>query len=215
MSRFIVFMVSWLCLTLSAPVRADDVRGAPVLLVFGDSLSAAYGLRSEQGWVSLLEQRIAREGYGFQVVNASVSGETTAGGAARLGRALSLHKPRVVVLELGANDGLRGLPLAESRSNLATMIEQAQRAGASVVLLGVHLPPNYGERYRQQFDDLYSGLARQYRLPLLPFLLDKVATHTELMQADGMHPRAEGEPQVLDNVWPVLAPVLRKAGKAR
>lgn len=184
------------------------------MLVFGDSLSAAYGLRSEQGWVSLLEQRIAREGYGFQVVNASVSGETTTGGAARLERALSLHKPAVLLLELGANDGLRGLPLVESRAALATMIELGQRSGATVVLLGVHLPPNYGERYRQQFDNMYAALAKQYRLALLPFILDKVATRPELMQPDGMHPRAEGEPQVLENVWQVLAPVLRRLRKA-
>lgn len=192
-----------------------DARQAPVLLVFGDSLSAAYGLASEQGWVSLLQTRLVREGYEFQLVNASVSGETTAGGAARLARALNLHKPSIVLLELGANDGLRGLPLTESRANLAGMIELARKSGATVMLIGVHLPANYGERYRRQFDAMYASLAQEYHLAWLPFLLDKVATDRSLMQADGLHPQAAGEPQVLENVWQVLAPTLRRMQKTR
>lgn len=184
------------------------------ILVLGDSLSAAYGLRPEQGWVALLQKRLESKGYGYAVTNASVSGETTSGGLQRLPRALSLHKPAIVVLELGGNDGLRGLPVATSRRNLEQMIQLAQQAGARVLLLGIRMPPNYGPRYVEQFDATYGELAQHYKLPLVPFLLEKLALNPQalnprLLQADGIHPVAEAEPLVLDTVWPKLEPLLK------
>ena len=180
------------------------------LLVFGDSLSAAYGLRAEQGWVTQLQQRLASEGYGYHVVNASVSGETTSGGRNRLQRALAQHRPSVVVVELGANDGLRGLPVKETQANLRAMIQAAQVAGAKVLLLGIHIPPNYGPQYTQAFDAMYTSLAAEMRVPLLPFLLEGIAMNTRYMQADGLHPNAAGQPRVLANVWPRLKPLLER-----
>jgi acyl-CoA thioesterase-1 len=180
------------------------------LLVFGDSLSAAYGLRPEQGWVTLLQKRLQSEGYGYRVVNASVSGETTAGGLARLTRALEQNKPALVVLELGANDGLRGLPLKDVRTNLEAMIAASQRAGARVLLVGMLIPPNYGPKYSEGFALIYRQLASEQKLPLVPFLLDGVALEPGLMQEDGLHPKAEGEPRVLDNVWQHLRPLLQR-----
>ncbi|HEY6451771.1 MAG TPA: arylesterase [Steroidobacteraceae bacterium] len=196
----------------AAPTAAPGA--APVILVFGDSLSAAHGLSIEQGWVSLLGQQIEREGYGFRVVNASVSGETTAGGLARLPRALDMQRPRIVVLELGANDGLRGLPLNITRENLDRMLSLLQRRHIAVLLLGVRLPPNYGERYTSGFTALYRGLADAHHVALLPFLLENVALDPALMQADGLHPNAKGEPLLLANVWPRLLPLLRAPRRA-
>ena len=187
--------------------RAGDT---PTILVFGDSLSAAYGLRPEQGWVSLLQQRLTMQGYGYTVVNASISGETTSGGLQRLPRALSLHRPAIVVLELGANDGLRGLPLGTARDNLAHMIDLARQAHARVLLLGIRLPPNYGPRYGGGFAQMYTDLSAQQQVPLVPFLLAKVALNADLMQADGLHPAAAGERPVLDTVWPDLVPLLSR-----
>lgn len=181
------------------------------ILVFGDSLSAGYGLAPEQGWVALLEKRLRAQGYGYAVVNASISGETTSGGLARLPRALRLHRPALVVLELGANDGLRGLPLADARDNLAQMIELCERAHARVLLLGIRLPPNYGPRYADEFAALYPELAHRFRIPLVPFLLEGVALNPALMQADGLHPDAAGEPRVLDVLWPRLSPMLQRS----
>lgn len=185
--------------------------GAPrTILVFGDSLSAAYGLAPEQGWVAMLAQRLHSQGYGYQVVNASESGETSGGGLERLPRALELHHPALVILELGANDGLRGLPAAEMHGNLAQMVRLSQQSGAQVLLLGIRLPPNYGPRYTQEFERVFPELANQYHLPLVPFLLEKVALDPALMQSDGMHPNARGEPPVFDTVWPFLEPLLKK-----
>ncbi len=153
-------------------------------------------------------QRLQTQGYGYQVVNASVSGETSSGGLERLPRALKLHSPSIVVLELGANDGLRGLPLNALRDNLARMVQLAQTAGARVLLVGIRIPPNYGPRYTDEFARVYPELARQYHLPLVPFLLEKVALDPALMQEDGMHPNAAAEPMVLDTLWPHLKPLL-------
>jgi acyl-CoA thioesterase I len=188
----------------------NAVASGPTILVFGDSLSAAHGIRPEQGWVALLEQRLRTQGYGYEVVNASVSGETSSGGLERLPRALELNKPQIVVLELGANDGLRGLPLATTRQNLTQMLQLAQTSGAHVLLLGIRLPPNYGPRYTEEFAQIFPQLAQQFRVPLVPFLLDKVALDAALMQEDGLHPNAAGEPVVLNNVWPDLQPLLKK-----
>ena len=194
---------------LLGPGATQAAGPGRIILSFGDSLSAAYGLRAEQGWVALLQQRLHAQGYGYDTVNASISGETTSGGLARLERALQLHHPAVVLLELGANDGLRGLPVADARDNLARMIELTQRSGARVLLLGIQLPPNYGPRYGKDFAAMYGELAARYHVALVPFLLDRVALEPHLMQDDQLHPNAAGEPLVLDNVWPRLLPLLQ------
>lgn len=180
------------------------------ILVFGDSLSAAHGLRPEQGWVALLDKRLRDEGYGYEVVNASESGETTSGGLQRLPRALQLNQPGIVVLELGANDGLRGLPLSLARANLSRMIELARQGGARILLVGMRIPPNYGPRYTTDFAQMYSDLSSRYHLPLVPFLLASVALDPARMQEDGLHPNAQGEPAVLQTLWPQLEPMLHK-----
>jgi acyl-CoA thioesterase-1 len=188
----------------------NAVASDRTILVFGDSLSAAYGIRPEQGWVALLTQRLQAQGYGYQIVNASVSGETTSGGLQRLPRALQLHHPGIVVLELGANDALRGLPLSGTRANLAQMVRLSQEAGARVLLVGLRIPPNYGPRYTEEFASVFPELAKQYHLPLVPFLLQDVALNPARMQEDGMHPNAAGEAPVLDTLWPYLKPLLKK-----
>jgi acyl-CoA thioesterase-1 len=182
----------------------------PVILVFGDSISAGYGLaRVDQGWVALLQTRLKEQGYGYQVVNASVSGETTAGGLARLPRALTLHQPKIVILEWGGNDGLRALPVAQMRANLVHMVDLASAAGAKVLLLGMRMPPNYGPDYTEQFRLSYSDLARDKKVPLVSFLLNDIALSPDLIQADGIHPNEQGQPKLLANVWPALVPLLR------
>jgi acyl-CoA thioesterase-1 len=183
----------------------------PVILVLGDSISAGYGLaRVDQGWVTLLQTRLKDQEYVYQVVNASVSGETTAGGLARLPRALMLHQPKIVILELGGNDGLRALPIAQMRANLAQMADLASAAGAKVLMLGMRMPPNYGADFTEQFRLAYSDVARDKKLPLVPFLLTDIALLPNLMQADGIHPNELGQPRLLDNVWPALKPLLRR-----
>jgi len=183
-----------------------------VILVFGDSLSAGYGLPVERGWVKLLADRLQREGYGFQVVNASVSGETTTGGVARLRRALDTHHPAIVILELGANDGLRGLPPETTRTNLETMLALSASPPRRTLLLGMRMPPNYGERYTSKFAALFAEAARHYQVALVPFFLDGVAGVPGLIQADGLHPNEQGQPRLLDNVWAGLRPLLRSKG---
>jgi acyl-CoA thioesterase I len=178
------------------------------LLVLGDSLSAAHGIAPESGWVHLLENRLKQSAVPRAVVNASISGETTSGGLQRLPPLLAEHKPAMVIVELGANDGLRGLPLTEIRANLNRIITASRAAGAKVVLIGIELPINYGPQYRDGLRSLYRDLAGEFNLPLVPFLLDGVALDPDLMQDDGLHPRAEGEPRVLENVWKVLEPAL-------
>jgi len=186
------------------------VASARTILVFGDSLSAAYGIRPEEGWVTLLAQRLQSQGYGYQIVNASVSGETSGGGLERLPRALELHHPALVILELGANDALRGLPLATTQNNLATMVRLSQSAGARVLLIGLKIPPNYGPRYTEQFARMFPAVANQYHLPLVPFLLEEVALDPQRMQADGLHPNARGQLPILETVWTYLKPLLKK-----
>jgi acyl-CoA thioesterase I len=188
----------------------NAVASSRTILVFGDSLSAAYGIRPEQGWVALLTQRLQTQEYGYQIVNASVSGETSSGGLERLPRALQLHQPQIVVLELGGNDGLRGLPVSDLRENLEQMVRLSQAAGARVLLVGIRVPPNYGPRYTEEFARVFPQLAAEYHLPLVPFLLDKVALDPSRMQQDGTHPNAVGEPQVLETLWPYLKPLLKK-----
>lgn len=179
---------------------------APTLLVFGDSLSAAYGIPRESGWAALLARRLPE----LQVVNASVSGETTAGGLTRLPALLAAHKPRWVILELGANDGLRGLPLTETTRNLGAMIDLAHKARAEVLLVGMRLPPNYGPAYEQKFQALFGDLAKSRKVRLTPFLLEGIAQQRERFQADGLHPDAAAQPVLLENVWRQLKPMLGK-----
>jgi acyl-CoA thioesterase-1 len=179
------------------------------ILVFGDSLSAAYGIAAQRGWVALLAERLERERLDYSVVNASISGETTAGGRSRLPEALARHKPSILILELGANDGLRGLPVAEMRKNLETMIRQAKKAGAQVLLVGMRVPPNYGPEYEREFAAAFGALAKQWRTALVPFLLEGLAEDLAKFQPDRIHPTAEAQPILLDNVWKALRPLLR------
>jgi acyl-CoA thioesterase I len=189
----------------SASAQAE----APVILVFGDSISAGYGLpRVDQGWVELLKTRLKTQGYGYQVVNASVSGETTAGGLARLPRALEVHHPAIVILELGGNDGLRALPIAQMRANLTQMVMLTLGAGAKPLLLGMRMPPNYGPHYTEEFALVFSDLAREKKVPLVPFLLADIALSRNLLQGDDIHPNEQGQPILLNNVWPALKPLL-------
>ncbi len=205
-----------LALSLAWATTASAANASPrTVVVLGDSLSAGYGIKLQEGWVKLLEQRLADEGYGYRVVNASISGETTQGGLARLPRTLETHKPDIVIVELGGNDGLRGLPLATSRENLRKIIELSRDAKARVVLVGMVIPPNYGPRYGQQFRDMFADLAGTYSLPFVPFFLDKVALEPGLMQEDGIHPNAKGQPQMLENLWPKLKPLLVAPGKPK
>jgi acyl-CoA thioesterase-1 len=197
------------CIAVFCDVHAQ-AEHAPTILVMGDSLSAGYGLKVESGWVALLRRRLADQGYEYRVVNASVSGETTGGARARLPRALELHRPAVVIIELGGNDGLRGLPIAQMATNLQAMVEAARKAHAKVLLLGMHIPPNYGPDYASQFHRTYVDLARRYQLPLVDFFLEGVALTPQLLQADGIHPTAQAQPRLLDNVWPELLPLLKK-----
>lgn len=195
----------WLLTTLLL-LWAGSASAAPLkLLVMGDSLSAAYGIEREAGWVNLLDKRLDDN---IQVINASISGETTSGGAARLPELLRQHAPDIVLLELGGNDGLRGLPPAQMRANLASMIEASQQAGAQVLLLGIEVPPNYGQAYSDAFRRVYRSLADEYDVPLVPFLLEGIALDDSLMQDDGIHPTAAAQPTILDNVWPTLKPLL-------
>ena len=190
---------------------AATVQAAPArtVLVLGDSLSAAHNIATEQGWVHLLEVRLGKMVPPWAVVNASISGETSLSGRNRLPALLATYRPGVVVIELGANDGLRGLPLNQLRDNLMAMISAAQATHAKVLLLGIELPVNYGPQYRDGLRAVYADLAKQKHVALLPFLLDGVALDPALMQADGLHPTAAGEPKVLENVWRVLQPLLR------
>ncbi len=179
------------------------------VLVMGDSLSAAYGLDAAQGWVALTADRIAKTRPGWRVVNASISGETSAGGSARIVDAVVRHKPSVVVIELGANDGLRGLPLRETKVNLARMIGASQSVGAKVLLIGMRIPPNYGPEYTQGFERNFTALAKQFDVALLPFLLQPIATDRANFQNDNLHPVAAAQPKLRDHVWTALEPLLK------
>ena len=179
------------------------------ILVMGDSLSAGYNMAASEGWVSLLGERLAERKPGWRVVNASISGETSAGGSARVVSEVLRHKPAVVVIALGANDGLRGLPLIETRRNLARMVGAAQHVGAWVLLVGMRMPPNYGPDYTRGFEQNFSALAKQYDTALLPFLLEPIALDRSAYQADNLHPVASAQPKLRDHVWKALEPLLR------
>lgn len=181
---------------------------AGTLLVVGDSISAAFGLDSRQGWVALLEKRLQDEGFDHQVINASISGDTSAGGLARLPALLAEHQPQVVIIELGGNDGLRGQPPMQLQQNLASMVEKSQQAGAKVLLLGMKLPPNYGVRYTTAFAQVFSDVAQAKQVALVPFFLEGVGGVPGMMQADGIHPNVTAQPLLLENAWPALQPLL-------
>ena len=180
------------------------------VLVLGDSLSAEYGLARGEGWVALLEQRLKDDGIDATLINASISGETTSGGITRLPALLSKNKPAVVVVELGANDGLRGLALSDTKKNLRAIINAAKKSNARVVLVGMQLPPNYGTDYTKRFAAIFPTLAKDTKSALVPFMLDGVVTQPLLFQADRIHPTAQAHPIILDNIWPQLKPLLSK-----
>jgi acyl-CoA thioesterase-1 len=187
--------------------------GAPVVLVVGDSISAGYGLASGEGWVTLLELRLRAERYPHRVVNASISGDTTAGGRARLPALLKQHAPAIVIIELGGNDALRGQPLAGTRANLDAMTSLAQKAGAKVLLVGLRLPPNLGPMYVREFDKLYVDVAKTHRAALVPYLFDGFGENLAMFQPDQIHPTAQAQPRILDIVWPALKPLLGAAAR--
>jgi acyl-CoA thioesterase I len=181
---------------------------AGTVLIVGDSISAGFGLDTRKGWVALLEQRLKKEGFDDKVVNASISGDTSAGGLARLPAALAEHKPEVVIIELGGNDGLRGMPPTQLQQNLASMIQKSQDSGAKVLLLGMQIPPNYGKRYVDAFAKVFADVAQQKKVPLVPFFLEGIGGNSQLMQADGLHPAVAAQGKLLENVWPTLKPLL-------
>jgi len=184
---------------------AASAHSAPkTVLVLGDSLSAEYGLARGTGWVALAEKKVKDQKLDAEIVNASVSGETTSGGRSRLPALLTKHKPALVVIELGANDGLRGLPVAAAQANLKAMADTAGKSGAKVILVGMRIPPNYGRDYSDKFYAMYGTLSRELKAPLVPFMLDGVAEKTEMFQPDRLHPLAEAHPTILNNIWPVL-----------
>ena len=197
-------------LLFAVSVSASTAKN-PVILILGDSLSAGYGIDVDQSWAELLQQRLETQGYEHQVVNASITGETTEGGAERIDDAIERFSPDVVVLELGGNDGLRGFPPARMKSNLESMITKSKAAGANVALLGIRIPPNYGPRYTRAFEAVFADLATEYELPWIEFFMDGVALDESLMQSDGIHPNAEAQPVLLDNAWPVIEEALQQA----
>jgi acyl-CoA thioesterase-1 len=206
--RRLLLLAAPACVTaawLPTAIQASTSPSAPVILIFGDSLSAEYGLRRGSGWVGMLQERLRRDGLPHRIMNASISGETTAGGLARLPAVLTKQSPSLVILQLGANDGLRGLSIAQTRRNLMSMIDLISKAGAGVLLVGIRIPPNYGAEYTRQFDGLFADIARTRQLPLVPFLLDGIADNPQMFQADAIHPNELAQPKLFDNVWPVLA----------
>jgi len=208
--------VKWLVLAALAgfPLAAAAAAGAPTVLVFGDSLSAGYGLAPGKGWVSLLERRLAQRAPDYRVVNASISGETAAGGTRRIQAALAQHQPAVVILELGGNDGLRGQRVQTLESDLETLVRASQQQGAQVVLAGMRLPPNYGAGYVRSFEDVFVRVAKKHRVAFVPFLLEGFANRLELFQPDGIHPNAEAQPLILETVWKALGPIVMQPRRA-
>ena len=201
-------LITWLTSLLCLPLAA---WAGGTILVYGDSLSAAYGLPQDAGWAALLQARLKQQSLDYTVSNVSVSGETTSGGAARIADVLNTHRPKVIIVELGANDGLRGLPPREMRANLAQILSASRRARARVLLVGMRMPPNYGASYTQAFAAVYADLAREYKTALVPYLLQGMDQQRELFQADDLHPTAAAQPILLENVWKSLLPLLQQA----
>jgi len=200
-SLCLISFVAW-----SIPAFAAN----PKILVYGDSLSAAYGIPQQQGWAALLKEKLTRENLNFEVINASISGETTSGGLTRLARTLEQTKPQTIIIELGANDGLRGLPVKNMRDNLDAMIQLSKKSGARVLLIGMRIPPNYGQKYTEEFSQTYTNLASQHKIPVVPFMLENVAAKPDLIQQDGLHPNTLGQPIILENIWPALQRLIKK-----
>ena len=196
--------------TMSTPAALPAKPGAPNIVIYGDSLSAAYGLPQGAGWPTLLQERLKQKKFNYNVVNASISGETSAGGAARIAITVRETRPAVLVLALGANDGLRGLPVAQLRDNLAAIIKTARAVKCQVIVVGMRMPPNYGQRYTEQFQSSFTDLAKAQRLALVPFLLEGVAQRPELFQQDQLHPTEAAQPLILENIWKALQPLLKK-----
>ena len=194
---------------LCLPAAAIAAPAAATILVFGDSLSAGYGIARQDAWPSLLETRLKDSGYSYAVVNASISGETTAGGRSRLPEAIKQHQPKVVIIELGANDGLRGLPVASMRDNLQSMVKLSQQAGARVMLVGMRIPPNYGRDYTEKFAATFTELSKEHKTALVPFLFEGFAGKVDAFQPDRLHPTAATQPLMLDTIWKQLKPLLR------
>lgn len=207
MSAFILRSFALVLLAAACSVAAN--AQSQTVLIVGDSLSSGFGVEADKSWVALLQDRLESEGYGYRVVNASISGDTTGGGLRRLPRALEQHDPDIVLLELGGNDGLRGTPVNVIRSNLGQMIELARDRGAAVILAGMQMPPNYGSSYTEAFAGLYRELAADFGIALIGFFMEGVALEPAYMQADGIHPNEAGQPILLQNVWQVLEPKLR------
>ena len=203
MSKFSAFLLILLCIG-NAPLWAKE----STILVVGDSLSAGYGIDAEAGWVNLLRRRLAAQAASWRVINRSISGDTTAGGLARLPPLLEQYRPDIVIIELGSNDGLRGLSFEQMKANLQAMIDASRAAGGRVLLVGGRLPPNYGKAYTEAFHRSFQQLAQANQLPLVPFLLEGVALDRSLMQADGYHPNAKAQPRLMENVWSVLKGVM-------
>ena len=208
-SKFILPAVFCMLMAFNNSVSAENKTPATIL-VLGDSLSGAWGIDTNEGWVALLQQEISKQGFDYTVINASVSGDTSRTGLSRIDSALQEHKPVIVIVALGGNDGLRGLAFSEIESSLASIIERCQKDGARVLLSAVRLPPNYGPVYIEQFAGLYQGLSERYGIPLVPRMLDQVAENRDLMQEDGIHPKAEAQPQIMQNVWVGLEQMLEK-----
>ena len=187
-----------------------DASQPSVLLILGDSLSAGYGMDREQSWVNLLDIRLQESGYSYRVLNSSISGDTTQGGLSRIPRMLDQYQPEIVIIELGANDGLRGIDPAITRANITSMIQQSQEMGALVLLAGIKLPPNYGSAYLEKFESIYTDLANEFGTLLVPFFMEGVALSPEFLQSDNIHPNEKGQPVLLDNVWRVLEPALAR-----
>ena len=187
---------------------ATATSGKPSIVVLGDSISAEYGLPRDTGWVALLRSKLPQEHFDYSVANSSISGDTTSGGLARLPAALNRIKPKIVIVELGANDALRGVPLATTEANLRAIIEKSQAANAKVLLVGMYVPPNYGPDYSQKFHGVYEQLSKEKHVPLVPFLLAGIENNPEMFQADQIHPTPQAQPLLLNNVWPVLRPLL-------
>lgn len=200
-------LVSVLLLVFSVNLASFCASAQTTVLVIGDSISAGYNVELEDGWVNLLRQRLQEQG-DYRVINASISGNTSTMGVGRTPSLLKKHQPDIVIIELGGNDGLQGHPVKVMRNNLGTMVDLSQKADAKVLLVGIQIPPNYGKRYTDEFFATFPDIAEQYDVPLVPFILDKVATVDELMQNDGVHPTADAQPILLDNIWPYLEPLL-------
>jgi acyl-CoA thioesterase-1 len=201
MNKLFAFLVLFLA-------AAADGAEPPTVLVFGDSLSAGYGIDVDQSWTALLQTRLQEQGYEHRVVNASISGETTEGGATRIGSAIEAFSPALVILALGGNDGLRGFPPARTKANLETIVNTSRASGAAVVLLGITIPRNYGQRYIEQFEAAFRDVATRYETPWIEFFMEGVALNEELMQDDGIHPNAAAQPRLLDNAWPIIVEAL-------